>query len=165
MDVQTAAVVITGVSIIIGIILSLHSQKHALETRQAQLFMDVYNRWNTREIQIAYGNERFLILPQIQSFEDYQRLVLDERAKGNLDPWFYGQILITYFEGLGMLVKQGLINIDTVEDLFAGRIIWFWDSFGWICEMRRKQLGDPKLYDSIEYLYDVMKQRQATIST
>lgn len=167
MDVQTISVVVAASGLLIAAINQIYTSRQAneqrereLETRQAQLFMDIYNRWNTRDIQMAYGNSRFLIQPQIHTFEEYDNIVLGERAKGNLEPWFSVQILITYFEGLGMLVKQGLINIDNVEDLFAGRIIWFWEAFGPICEIRRKQLGDPKMYDSIEYLYHEMKHRQ-----
>lgn len=59
MDVQTITVVITGISIIIGVILSLNSRKQELETRQAQLFMQIYNRWNSQEITKSYGALRF----------------------------------------------------------------------------------------------------------
>lgn len=45
MDVQTATVVITGISIIIGIIVYILSRQHELETRQAQLFMEIYNHY------------------------------------------------------------------------------------------------------------------------
>jgi hypothetical protein len=162
MDVQSATAIITGISIIIGIIVFILSRRQELETRQAALFMQVYDRWNTRDIQMAYGNTRFLLLPQIKDFEDYQRLVLNERAKGNLEPWFHGQILITYFEGLAMLVKRGLIDSEMVEDLFANRINWYWEAFKDIAEMRRSQLRDPKMYDSVEYLYQALKQRQHT---
>jgi hypothetical protein len=122
--------------------------------------MNVYDRWNTRDIQMAYVNMRFLLLPQIHAFEDYQRLVLDERAQGNLEPWFHGQILVTYFEGLAMLVKRGLIDIEMVEDLFANRINWFWGTFKDVALTRRNQLRDPKMYDSVEFLYDELKKRE-----
>jgi hypothetical protein len=52
-----------------------------------------------------------------------------------------------------------------VEDLFAGRILWFWETFGPICEIRRKQIGDPNMYDSIEYLYNKLKQREQQATT
>jgi nitrate reductase gamma subunit len=42
MDVQTATVVITGISIIIGIIVFILSRRQETETRQAALFMEIY---------------------------------------------------------------------------------------------------------------------------
>jgi hypothetical protein len=59
MDVQTATVVITGISIIIGVILSINSRKQELETRQAQLFMQVYGQWTTPEFAKAYAETRY----------------------------------------------------------------------------------------------------------
>jgi hypothetical protein len=30
-----------------------------------------------------------------------------------------------FFEGIGVLVKKGFIDVELVEDLFVRRIIWF----------------------------------------
>jgi hypothetical protein len=54
---------------------------------------------------------RFRLLPTIQDFNDYREKVLNERVKGNLEPWLSAQLLATYFEGLGALVKKGLVDI------------------------------------------------------
>jgi len=55
MDLQTATVVIAGISVIIGVINSILSSRRAekndqqmLETRQAELFSNIYNRWTAR---------------------------------------------------------------------------------------------------------------------
>jgi hypothetical protein len=55
MDIQTATVVVTGISIITGIIVFIVSRKQELETRQAALFMQVYDRWSSRDAVKAYG--------------------------------------------------------------------------------------------------------------
>jgi len=163
----TIGILAACVSVVIGVVNQIVSRQRTekteqltLETRQAQLFMQIYNRWNTPDIQKAYGTWRYLLYPQIQDVTDYQEKVLNERAKGNLEPWLSGQLLGTYFEGLGMLVKKGLVDIDWVEDLFSNRIKFFWEAGAPIFEMRRQQLHDPKLYDSIEFLYNEMKKRE-----
>ena len=62
---------------------------------------------------------------------------------------------------LGMLVKKGLIDMDMVEDLFAGRIKWFWEGLlGPQVQTRREILKDQRYYDSIEYLYKEIKKRE-----
>lgn len=186
MDIQTLSITVgiltACITVIIGVIsfvksnrraeeqraLTLQTQQQALETRQAELFMNVFNRWNARDVQMAYGNTRFRLIPQIKDFSDYQQKVLDERAKGNLEPWFNIQLIATYMEGLGMLVKRGLIDIELVEDLFSNRIKWYWENFfTTIGNIRRKQLNDMKLYDSAEYLYHELKQREqrSTVTT
>jgi hypothetical protein len=69
--------------------------------------------------------------------------------------------LNTFFEGVGVLVKKGLIDIELVEDLLSQRIIWYWQHMmGPRIDYVRKAMDDPTQYDSIEYLYHEMKHRQ-----
>jgi hypothetical protein len=75
----------------------------------------------------------------------------------------YADYMTTYafFEGGGVLVKKGLIDIELVEDLFSQRIIWVWET---LLQPKindvRTSTNDPTQYDSIEYLYHEMKHRQ-----
>jgi hypothetical protein len=61
-SVETISIVIATVSVVIGVINSILSSRRAekndeqtLETRQAQLYIQIYNRWNSKEIVHAYG--------------------------------------------------------------------------------------------------------------
>jgi hypothetical protein len=58
-------------------------------------------------------------------------------------------------------VKKGLIDVELVEDLLSQRIIWIWENLldPFVSEVR-KDTDDPTQYDSIEYLYNLMKHRQ-----
>lgn len=85
--------------------------------------------------------------------------ILDEEI---IDIYSDVQSMSEFFEGIGVLVKRELIDVDVVEDLLANRIIWWWEFFGPISEGARKIVNDPKLHDHIEYLYHIMKQRQQT---
>ena len=69
MDVQTATVVITGISIIIGIIVFILSRRQEMETRQAALFMEIYNRWSTKTTAEQYGRIRYSY--DIQNFDGH----------------------------------------------------------------------------------------------
>lgn len=167
MDVQTISIALAGIGIFIAAINSIISTRKAdqqrqteIETRQAELFMNVYNRWNTKELQAAYGLSRFDIVPKIKDYEDWRQHYSVRGGPQNLETWLNLQLLVTYFEGLGMLVKKGLIDIDMVDDLFAGRIKWYWESGRVLWQGARAGLGDPQLYDSVEYLYNALKQRQ-----
>ena len=67
MDVQTISVVIAAVSVVIGVINSILSSRRAekndeqmLETRQAQLYMQLYNRWNSLDFAKAYTQVRYV---------------------------------------------------------------------------------------------------------
>jgi len=68
--------------------------------------------------------------------------------------------LNTFFEGLGVQVKKWLVDIELAEDLFSRRIIWHWEHHLPLFQTARKRANDPTQYDSIEYLYNLMKHRQ-----
>ena len=97
----------------------------------------------------------------------FDRVIQDLATRSpalNLQEYANYHMLQVYFEGLGLLVKNGLIDIQIVEDLFAGRIIWYWETMHTQLNQLRKNLNDPELYDSIEYLYHEMKKRQQSPS-
>ncbi len=171
MNVQTVSIVIAAASVVVGVVNSILSNRKAdqqrqteIQTRQAQLFMNVYNRWNTPELQSAYGLARFDILPQIKDYEDWRQNYSVRGGPQNLQSWLHLQLLVTYFEGLGTLVKKGLIDMDMVDDLFAGRIKWYWESGQILWQGARASLQDPKLYDDAEYLYhEILKREQTSV--
>lgn len=177
-DVQTVTVVIAGISVIIGVInsilasqraekqreLTLRTQQQTLETRQAQLFMQIYNRWNTTEVAKQYGKIRFTY--DVKGWEDYLQLTGYTKGKlENVEAFSDFQTLSQFFEGIGVLVRRRLIDVDLVEDLLANRVIWWWELYQPISEGARKVTGDPKLHDHTEYLYNVMKKRQQQSTT
>ncbi|MCW4040718.1 MAG: hypothetical protein NWE83_08210 [Candidatus Bathyarchaeota archaeon] len=120
MDVQTIMVVITGVSIIIGVILSLSSRKQELETRQAQLFMDVNQRFNSAEMRRSL--QKVLYVEDWTNYEDWaQKYGLQS------DLWVAITQIGSYFGGLGVYVERGLIDPTMIDDLMGEYIIAYWD--------------------------------------
>jgi hypothetical protein len=161
MDLQTATVVIAGISVIIGVINSILSSRRAekndeqtLETRQAQLYMPIYNRWNSKEIVHAYGQVRYMY--QWTDVSDFE-----SKYNPDVNPEYYAHyaLLSTFFEGLGVLVAKGLIDISLIEDLLSQRVIWYWEHMKPIMLEARRRLNDPTQYDHVEYLYNEMKRR------
>ncbi len=170
----TIGILTACISVVIGVVNQILSRRRTeamaqltLETRQAQLFMQIYNRWTSRDVTKSYGAIRYKY-----SKEEYAaletRLLNPPNSEVDLDVYANYQMLATFFEGLGILVKRGLVDISLVEDLFSRRIIWYWEyHVEPLAEKYRQVLQDPTLYDELEYLYHEMKQRQqqATIST
>jgi hypothetical protein len=66
--------------------------------------------------------------------------------------------MIYYFDGLGYLVKQELINPDAVHDLLGVLILFLWDKFGPLCLQMRENIGVPKIWSNFEYLYYKMNE-------
>ena len=57
------------------------------------------------------------------------------------------------FKGMGVLVKDGLIELKTVNNLLGANIIIFWEKFGPLVRSRA-----PTHWDHTEYLYNELKR-------
>jgi hypothetical protein len=75
-------------------------------TRQAQLFMQMYDRWSddTRGL-----NVRSVVNTKLSGFDEYQeKYQSDENFRKALDALF------GFYEGLGVIVKAGFMDIRLV---------------------------------------------------
>ena len=169
MDVQTMSVVIAAVSVVIGVINSILSSRRAaendqmmLETRQAQLFSQISSWWRSREAIKAYRNIRYHYYEdKIENNLSWSDFFEKYGSHGDVEAYSDQMTLWAFFEGIGILVKKNLIDVEIVNDLLSGRMIWMWENMiGPNVDLIRKVTDDPTQYDSIEYLYHEMKHRQ-----
>lgn len=133
--------------------LSLKTQQQNLETRQAQLFRDLLK---THE-----GYEFTKIFQEIfwdWSFNDFE----DFMAKYSKDTESRTKstIIFGYLEGMGIMMRRGLISPDLVYEYYYNTIIGFWEKYAPIVEGWRIMFNSPQFYEPIEWLYGEMKRIQ-----
>ncbi len=129
--------------------LSLKNQQQTLETRQAQMFLNIFNQtmtndWLTAYITVAVKNPW-------SSFEEYSEKSKDEEFQ------VANHKLAIFYEGLGVLVKEGLLDIKMVALFFCGVTRFYWEKYAPIVEEGRRSQGSRWLSET-EYLYvELMK--------
>jgi hypothetical protein len=125
------------------------NQKQQLETRQAQLFMRLYETFSSREFRKQLDEVIFKI--QYSDWEDMNQNYNREKNYDQLLSWF---TVGSFFEGLGVLVKHNLINMAIVDDLLGTSIKITWEKMGPIEKESRKRFDAPRTFDDFEYLYN-----------
>jgi hypothetical protein len=65
-----------------------------------------------------------------------------------------------FFEGVGILLRRKLIDIELVDDLFSTPIITIWEKTLPMTKAMREYFKRPQLSEWFEYLYDEMKKRE-----
>jgi hypothetical protein len=65
-----------------------------------------------------------------------------------------------FFEGIGILLKRKLIDIDLVDDMFTSPIKWSWEKMKDITLEARKVRNQPEIFEWFEYLYNELKKRK-----
>jgi hypothetical protein len=129
------------------------AQNLQIETRQAQLFMQIFSETYDEQ---AAKSRLSLARVEIADYDDwYQRyyLDLDGAAKFNT--------MAIYLEGIGVLVKRKLIDPSLVDDLISTSVLSFWDGAkGFVYEHRRRT-NDHDYCEWVEYLAEEIRALRA----
>lgn len=148
---ETVSIIFAGLSIGLAAIYYMmtlrnaqRSQQLQLETRQAQLFMDIYIHLATEEASKA---DYDLFHLEFRDVDDWNEIIGD---KEKYTAW---NIYATYFEGVGLLVRKQLLDIDTVARLMSGGVTSWWDKYEAGIKACREHYGWPRFMIEAEYLY------------
>jgi hypothetical protein len=61
---------------------------------------------------------------------------------------------VVYLKGIGVLVREDLVDVRLVSQLMSGQINWWWGKYGQGILQCRRDLSWPRYCIDIEYLYD-----------
>jgi hypothetical protein len=158
--VETVSIVFTGLSVSLAAFyyistlrnsnkmreLSLKAQEQALETRQAQLFMQIYNKATSKE---GIDSVQLLMEANWSSHEEWL-----EKYRNN--PVYYNALsfYIGYMEGLGVFIKENLVDIKLIALFFAGVTRMMWEQYRDIITEERKRLNYRRYASEWEYTYN-----------
>jgi hypothetical protein len=150
--------VLTGIGIIASILYyasvlrnANKTQQMQLETRQAQLFMNIYNQ--------SYTDPQFqqsravLMTKKWDTFEDFRKIY---HLGENADPEFIAayDYLGSFYEGVGVFVREGFLDIRFVALLMTGNVRNFWERTQPIKDEMRTEYNWPRLLIETEYLHN-----------
>jgi hypothetical protein len=127
---------------------SVKTQQQTLETRQAQMFMNIYEQTKSKDFTDA--NYKIFIDSKWSTFDEYW---------GNwmTDPEFrrMSDTLGEFYEGLGVLVREGMLDIRWVALLICAQTRRYWERYIPIVEEgRRKLVNNRRWWSESEYLYN-----------
>jgi hypothetical protein len=157
-DIQTALTYLTLISVPVGVFyhimtlqntrknqeITLKAQQLQLETRQAQLFTQLYNEFKKKD---------FLKLTldiQQWEFEGWDEFLSKYGAMTSPELYSSFYSVGAFYEGIGVLVKRNLIDIELVDDMISGPILNFWNKFGEA--IKEGQKINPNVFEYTEYL-------------
>jgi hypothetical protein len=132
--------------------LTRKSQEDALETRQVQLFMNIYKEHLTeRESRSLY----FLMDMEYDDFEDYERKYGRDNNPEAHDLITMHQLLM---EGFGILVREGYVNVRLVALFTSGSIRIGWEKLRNYIYETRERYNFPRYSIEYEYLYNTLME-------
>jgi hypothetical protein len=158
---QTASYLIAALSFAVTCayyIMNLSNSKKntqlTLETRQAQLFKEFLKTQESYEFSKMF--QEIFYDWTWSNFDDF----MAKYGKSNIDARTKITVVFGFFEGLGIMVRRGLINSDLVYEFNYNSIIGFWERYSPIVSALRQSFNSPQFYEPIEWLYGEMKRLQ-----
>jgi hypothetical protein len=89
-------------------------------------------------------------------WKDYEDFMQKYGPKANPKAWYSMGAVGAFYEGIGVLVYRGLIDIDLVAELMARRITMYWEKISPISLEMGKRMNQP-VDMRLEYLYNEVK--------
>ena len=129
------------------------ARKRELETRQAQLFMGIFQTTTTKEF--LTDSEELIHIWKWRDYEDYDAKYGEiNNLEGN------GKLsyILSFFNGVGVLVQKGLIDSELIYDMKRIAIIDVWEKFSPIVREWRTRYSAPQIFGGYEFLYDELKR-------
>jgi hypothetical protein len=131
--------------------LTRKAQEQALETRQAQLFMQIFNEYRKPE-------QMRLFLRSLQmTWDDYDDF-LKRYGSENYEKREPFSAMSHFFDGVGILLDEGLVNLDLVARLIHGDLKVFWEKYKPVILEFREKWNNPHYLENMEYLYNEVKR-------
>jgi hypothetical protein len=125
--------------------IAIRNQELTLETRQAQLFMQWYHKF----ADATEGINTIAVLKgaKFETAEEWLKLMeTDELFQKT---WMaYG----SFYEGLGVIVKEGLLNVRWVALMWGGATTRYWSLLEPVLKGLREYYDYPRMASEAEYV-------------
>ena len=120
-------------------------QQQTLETRQAQMFNNIYDKITEKELIKSWSSIMSSNWSNYQEFTELRK-----------NPEWYDAFLYVNgtFEGIGVLVKEGILDIRWVALMITSWTTAYWEKIRDAIYEHKRVTGSKRLCSEYEYLYN-----------
>ena len=152
--------ILQTVALIVGIAYYLfimkNSQKNQqmqLETRQVQLFMQIYEKINSEETLKSFM--------ELVNLEPLDNEVYLQKYDSAVNPAHYAKRAHIWYNynSMGELLRMGFVDPELLAQLqLDSQVILMWEKWEQVIKETRMRENIPDIWEGFEYLYNEMKK-------
>lgn len=151
-DIQTVSITIASAGVFVAAIYYVWQIRHQTRLRQTDIIVRLFSTYMSDEFRDALAKVWNL---KFDNYEDYVKKYGFMWTSENQIPKTVSKVCV-FFNGIGVLVRRRLVDIEVVRDLL-------WTERSWlklkpVIEGARKQYNLPAYYSDFEYLYNELKK-------
>ena len=155
LDVTTIVSICLAVAAIVGIYFAASQYRHFIKQRRTEMLIRIYPGYSISQEELRAA-ERQVNSSEYEDFSDFIKKYGDP-SSGNPVPVAFDTVG-NYYEGVGVLLDQKLIDVDLVYPLIGPKIICYWEKMLPFTNGLRKAGGGDSTWAYFEFLYDAMKR-------
>lgn len=152
-DVTSISAVVAAAGVLVGVVYYILDMRHQRQVRQTELVMKLQTAFSTKEMVEAMLK---YLSKEYTDYDDFTKKYGSPIGEGQVQTVF--AMVGMFFEGMGILLKNKLVDINLVTQYFT--VEAFWLKMKPLAEGMRKQTNIPGLYEWFEYLYNEVKKRE-----
>ena len=161
-DIQTISIAIASSGVFLAAVYYVIQIRHQDKMRHLDLFMRLYSTWGSEDFNRAHRRVGVIKVEDYDSFVKKYGPVASEDTEIS-QMWMDIDRIGWFFNLMGFLVKEKIVNIKLVDELLGYWVIKAWENIEPLVSGWRKQHNIPESYHWFEYLYNEMKKREQAI--
>jgi len=153
-DITEISAMVAAAGVLVGVVFTVMELRNLVKQRQT----DLVTRLSSDIALDREALEAFVDIVEAE-FEDYDDFVrrYGKLVSKNQVPMSF-MMMGNFYEQIGVLLRNKLIDASLVDQLFAVSIAW--EKMKPVVEGMRKEFRDPLFFEWFEYLYNEMKKRE-----
>jgi hypothetical protein len=154
-DLQTISLVLAALSVVVATIINAITIRNANRTRQAQLYVEIFDKLRTKEF-----IESWIDVIYHQEYKDAEEWMSKYGPLKNPTATLKLFSVGIAYQTIGMLTREKLINPRLLLQENPWAVVETWGKMEPVVKELRKT-GDPRFWDSFEYLANQIKEYRA----
>ena len=159
---QTLLTYLTLISVPVGVVYHIMTLRNQSKTRQAQLLMGLLETYRSKEFRSQVNEIRR------QEWTDFDDWWSKYGRDTNPDAWASWMSVAAYFDGIGVLLKKKLIDIDLVDELLSNTVFGSYRRMEKPLKEWRKRvdrsMSTHEIFAGFDYLLSELMKRAKPVS-
>ena len=156
-DITEISTIVAAAGVLAGVVYYILAMRHQTRIRNTDLIVRI-NPWFNISPKELLENANILLALDYKDYDDfvkkYGSLYSGKPVANSV------RLLLNWGDGIGMLLKRNLVDIDIVVDSYGGIVPAFYEKVKPLVEGYRKDTRNPHHYERLEHLYNEVKKRE-----
>ena len=154
LDIPSISAIIAAIGVLVGVGLTVQELRHLVRQRQTDLITKLSYDISTNRQFLEASTDVFAA--EFKDYDDFVRKYGKLISKNQVPISF--SMIGNFYEQVGVLLKNKLIDISLVDQLLPASNIW--EKMKPMVEGMREEYHDPAIFEWFEYLSNELKKRQ-----